>query len=460
MPLPHPALPDARRISRALAEAGFQAFAVGGVVRDLLLDRSPHDIDLVTDATPDVVARLFPSAVLVGQPYGVVGVPTPHGVIDVATFRSEANYLDRRRPATVAWATAEADVKRRDFTINGLLMNLETRAVVDSVDGQRDLQLGLIRTIGDPATRFKEDPLRLLRAVRLKAELEFQYDPATYAALGAHASEIHHVSAERITVELNRLFRSANRRAGLTDLDGTGLLAAILPEVAALHGVPQPREFHREGDVFDHTLRAVASLPIEAPTILVWATLLHDVAKPLVLTVSDRGHRPTLATPEHATRSAALAVAIATRLKFPAEERDAIEWLIHHHMSLAGIEAMRPAKRERYLLDPRFPLLLELHRADVLGTEPSDLGLYEHDLALNRAAKARHARHLAAVPPALVTGDDLQRELGLEPSSRIGILLESLRDAQLAGKITTQRDALSLARQLIQRQSLNRSVPH
>ncbi len=431
-----------------LVRAGHEAYLVGGTVRDLLLKRAPHDYDIVTSAPPDVTQRLFPHHTTVGLPFGVVGVVIGTDVIDVATAREETDYRDRRRPSRVRWSSLDADVRRRDFTVNGLLLDPASHEVVDHVDGRRDLALGLIRTIGEPANRFHEDPLRLLRAARLKNELVFQYDPATYRAMAPLAAEVAHVAPERIRTELDRMWALPSRAEALSDLDALGLLAVVLPEVAALHGVPQPRRYHREGDVFAHTHAALAALPKEAPLTLVWATLLHDVAKPAVLAFepseTDRGIR----TPAHAERSAELARAILDRLHCTKLDRETVTWLIAHHMSLKDIEAMRPVKRERYLTHPDFPLLLELHRADVLGTDPSDLSLYEHDLALYRAMQHAHGLATVQAPP-LVTGSQLMDELGLPESDRIGWLLDELRDAQLRGQVTTRQAALILARRLI-----------
>ena len=348
---PHPAYSDALDILRRLEVAGYEAFFVGGAARDLLLNREPHDLDIVTNAPPTSTQQLFPHHTPVGAEFGVVGVITDHGVVDVATYRSEADYADRRRPATVAWSSKETDVRRRDFTVNGLLYDPTQQQVVDLVDGERDLKLGLIRAIGDPVERFREDPVRMLRAVRLKAQLTFQYDPRTYQAIKPLAGELAHVANERVRTELDRMLALPSRADALTDLDELGLLEQVLPEVAHLRGIPQPRQYHREGDVFDHTMKAIGSLEIDAPLFLVWATLLHDVAKPQVIEF-DSSAQPTIRTPDHAQRSAEVATRIAERLAFTRYNRETIAWLIEHHMSLKHIESMRPAKREQFLLDP------------------------------------------------------------------------------------------------------------
>lgn len=440
----------AAHIVQKLHEANFEAYWVGGCVRDTLLGRIPKDYDIVTDASPDDIKLLFPEHHAAGAVFGVIVVHYPEATYDVATYRTESGYSDRRRPDHVAWATSQQDVTRRDFTVNGLLYNPETEQVVDYVDGQRDLKLKLIRFIGDPAQRVEEDPVRMLRALRLKHELNFQLDKPSFDAIAQHAELIRHVSGERIRQELNRLLLTPTRAEGLHDLDQTGLLAIILPELEALKGTPQPQEYHQEGDVFDHTLRAVTSLGDHVPVFLVWAVLLHDVGKPETLAYADEHRMPRITTYHHAEHSAALAERIFRRLRFSRNEIETMTWMIAHHMSLLRIEEMRPARREAYVLDPRFPWLLELHRADAAGTIPRDLSLYAHDLKLYERMKAEHERQKHTQPPLLLDGHGLQRALKLEPGPKIGKLLEEIRNAQLHGQIQTKQEAIGLAKRLIQ----------
>lgn len=432
---------DAAGIVTQLRSAGYEAYWVGGCVRDLLLRRTPKDFDVATNATPEQIEQLFPNNHPVGKAFGVILVTTPSGTVEVATYRSEEGYSDNRRPDQVRWTTAKGDVARRDFTVNGLLYDPVSQEVVDYVDGQRDLALGLIRAIGDPATRFAEDPLRLLRAIRLKNALGFQYDQATYQALRASAALIRHISSERIGDELSRMLGHASRVAAVRDLDQVGLLELLLPEVAATKGTPQPREFHQEGDVFEHLLRSLAAVPADGPSFLAWAALLHDVAKPQVLRYPAPGTSGRITTYGHAKQSAAVARRILTRLRQPATEIEVVTWLIAHHMSLAHIEQLRPAKQEQFVLDPRFPWLLELHHADAAGALPVDLSMYTKNVALYKRMKAAHERQIATTPPRLLTGYDLIA-LGIPAGERIAQLLESVRNAQLEGRITTKHDAL------------------
>ena len=436
---------DAQVVVQILRSNGHEAYWVGGCVRDILLGLQPKDYDISTSATPDEVGHLFVDHHPVGKAFGVLLVTTPTGPVEVATFRSEQGYTDRRRPDVVAWTDAKSDVQRRDFTINGLLYDPIVKRVIDYVDGQRDLQLGLIRAIGDPAARFKEDPLRMVRAVRLKNALGFQYDQATYHALKATIHDIVHISMERIGNELQRCLAAPSRLQAVQDLDRLGLLAILLPELEQTKGTPQPIEFHKEGDVFDHLLHSLGSLPANAPAFLAWAALLHDIAKPQVLRYPPSGALGRITTYGHAAQSAAVAGRILTRLRLPSTEVALVSWLIKQHMSLAHIDRLRPHKREQFVLDPRFPWLLELHHADAAGALPVNLSLYNENVKLYKRMKAEHAVAKATTPAPLVDGHDLIAA-GIPEGPAIATLLEHIRDAQLMGKITTKNAALELAR--------------
>ncbi len=440
---------QAIRIVTALQRVGHEAYFAGGAVRDFLLGREPQDYDVATNATPDEVARLFPDHLTIGAQFGVVMVKTTDGVVEVTTFRNESGYHDRRRPSDVVWSTAKEDVQRRDFTVNGLLYDPVTSQTLDYVGGRQDLALGLIRTIGDPLARLSEDPLRMLRAIRLKHQLTFQLDKSTFDAIRTLRAEITHVSAERVRDELSQMLDGPWRTEALWDLDECGLLLELLPEIEALKGTPQPPQYHREGDVFAHTLRAVGTLPADAPLFLVWAVLLHDSGKPQTTRYEERAGQPTITTHDHARVSAGIAEAVLRRLKLPKTEIQTVSWLIAHHMSLARIDQMRPARREAYVLDPRFPWLLELLKADASGTTPTDLSLYVADMKLLEKMRAQHGAMQTERPELLVDGHILERELNLQPGPVIGQLLEHIRDAQLAGQIRTTQQAIALARSLL-----------
>lgn len=439
----------ATQVVHTLQRKGYQAYFVGGSVRDLLLGREPKDFDVATSASPDAVAHLFPNHITVGKQYGVVMVKTSDGVIEVTTFRSESLYEDRRRPSTVKWSDAKQDVQRRDFTINGLLFDPVTNETFDYVGGKQDLKLGLVRTIGDPLERFEEDPLRILRAIRLKNQLGLQYDKATFDALRQLRDEVSHVSAERIREELNAMLDGKWRVDAVLDLERSDVLGVLLPEILALKGTPQPRQYHQEGDVFDHTVKALGTLPPDSPLFLVWSVLFHDSGKPMTLGYEERDGEQIITTHDHARVSASIAKAVLRRLKFPRTEIETVYWLIAHHMSLARIDQMRPSRREAYVLDPRFPWLLELLKADASGTTPTDLSLYVEDMNLLDRMRSEHGRMHKDRPELLVDGHTLERELNLAPGPVIGQLLEQIRDAQLAGQLKTSDEAIAFARTLL-----------
>jgi poly(A) polymerase len=228
----------ANSICDRLASAGYQALLVGGCVRDLLLRREPADYDVATDATPDEVLELFPNGVTVGAQFGVILVPRDGSKVEVATFRSDIGYADGRHPDRVAFSgSPEEDVKRRDFTINGLLMRHNTGAVLDFVGGQDDLRAGVVRAIGEADRRFAEDKLRMLRAVRFAARFGYEIEAETFRAIWRHAREISQVSCERIREELTKMLTEGAARRAFELLDSSGLLAELLPEITALRGV-------------------------------------------------------------------------------------------------------------------------------------------------------------------------------------------------------------------------------
>ncbi len=434
----------ATQLVQTLQNNNFEAYFVGGAVRDILLGETPKDIDIVTSATPEQVEELFKNVHPVGKQFGVMLVSFKDEVFEVATFREETDYTDKRRPQNVKWTTAQQDVLRRDFTVNGLLFDPVADKIIDFVEGERDLKIKVLKFIGNPKERIAEDPLRILRAIRLKNQLGFYYDKATFDALKDLREEVRHVASERIGHEIDLMLGNKNRIGALEDLDKLDLMEIIFPEVDNLKGTPQPSEFHQEGDVFDHAMSAVGALNDDAPSFLAFATLLHDVGKPEVLNYPKGDGRIT--TFEHAKVSSQIAQKILRRLKFPRTYIETVCWMIERHMSLIGIESMRPNKKELFLLDPRFPWLLELHRADALGAKPADLSLYEHNLKLYEKAKAQHQKTKQELQPLLVDGYDLQRALKLDPSPKIGELLEEIRDKQLQGEITSKEEAIEFAK--------------
>ncbi|HEY4818047.1 MAG TPA: CCA tRNA nucleotidyltransferase [Candidatus Acidoferrum sp.] len=424
----------ANSICEVLRSAGNEALLVGGCVRDLLLGREPADYDVATDATPDEVMALFPDNVAVGAQFGVIVVPRDGLKVEVATFRADAGYSDGRHPDAVVFArTPKEDVQRRDFTINGLLMRNDTGEVLDFVDGQADLRAGIIRAIGEPYRRFQEDKLRLLRAVRFAARFGFTIEPATFDAMRRHAREITQVSAERVRDELTKLLTEGAARRGFELLDETGLLAEVLPEIAAMKGVEQPPQFHPEGDVWIHTRLMLEQLPAGTSPTLAWGVLLHDVGKPATFrSAAETGDR--IRFDGHVDVGVRMAQDITRRLRFSNEDAEQIVALVDNHMRFKDVEQMRASTLKRFVRLPRFEEHLELHRLDCLSSHRrlESYGFVTRTLAETPPEQIRPAR--------LLTGEDLL-EMGYQPGPVFSEMLRAVEDAQLEGQLKTKDEA-------------------
>ena len=419
----------ALRVVETLRQAGFQALLAGGCVRDLALGRVPKDWDVATDAGPEEVAALFEHTVPVGVQFGISVVVLDEGDYEVARFRRDGPYRDGRRPASIDPADAHADAQRRDFTINGLFYDPESNAILDYVGGQQDLDAKVIRAIGDPAARFAEDHLRLLRAVRFAARLGFAIEPATWDALCVRAECIASVSAERIRDELTLLLTEGGAVRGLSLLDESGLLKVVLPEVAAMRGVPQEAEFHPEGDVWTHVQLLFEYLDKPSAE-LAWSALLHDIGKPATMVRAER-----IRFHGHDAVGAKTAAAICGRLRMSNEARRVICTLVADHMRISHVRQMRLSTLVRLLREPHFPELLELHRADCLASH-GKLDLYEFCQEQLAELKKEHLR-----PPALLTGNDLIA-LGFAPGPLFREILAAVEDAQLEGQLDSYQAAL------------------
>lgn len=424
-------------VVRRLQQAGFEAFWVGGCVRDRLLGREPTDYDVATSARPEQIEALFAHTVPVGRQFGVILVREAGHEFQVATFRAEADYADGRRPGRVSFCDARADARRRDFTVNGLFFDPVGDRLHDWVGGQADLRARIIRTIGDPQARFEEDRLRLLRAVRFAAQLDFQIESETAAALRAHAARIREVSAERIRDELLKLFRPPHAARGLDLLRDSGLLAQVLPELApALHCEQSP-DYHPEGTLYNHLRLMLEHLPAEAPPALPWAVLLHDVGKPA--TAERDPVTGSIHFYGHEKVGAVLAATLLRRLRFPRRQIEEIVGCVRRHMQFKDVRHMRPATLRRLILRETFPLELELHRLDCLGSH----GRLDHYEYLRQQA-AELAQRPQLRPP-LLTGHDLIA-LGMNPGPALGALLAEIREKQLQDELQTPEQAREFAR--------------
>lgn len=427
----------ATEIVRRLQTVGHSAYWVGGCVRDSLLGREPEDYDVATSARPEQIEALFPRTIPVGRKFGVIIVLEGGHEFQVATYRAEADYHDGRHPEKVTFTDAQADASRRDFTVNGLFFDPVQKKLHDWVGGEADMSAKRLRTIGDPGERFAEDHLRLLRAVRFAAQLDFTIEPATLAAIRANAAKILTVSAERIREELIKLFRPPHAARGLELLRESGLLEHVLPEIAATVPCEQSPDYHPEGTVFNHIKLMLANLPADAAPSLAWTALLHDVAKPVTATCDEK--TGAIHFYGHEKVGAEMAEALLQRLKFPRRQTEEIVAAVRHHMQFKDVKAMRKSTLRRMLLRETFPLEMALHRLDCLGSH-RQLDHYEF-----MQEQAKELEHRPEIRPPLLTGDDL-KELGVEAGPKMGKLLAELREKQLQDEFTTAEEARAWVR--------------
>jgi len=423
----------ARRVAARLRGAGHIAWFAGGCVRDALRGVEPADYDIATDAAPAEVEALFPRTVSVGAKFGVICVMDGPWQYQVAAFRADGVYLDGRHPIRVTSASPETDAHRRDFTVNGMFLDPGTDQVIDFVGGRADLDARLLRAIGDPAARFAEDRLRLLRAVRFATTLGFEVDPGTWRAVCADAGAIHEVSAERIRDEICRTLAHSSRIRGFDLLDQAGLLRTVLPEIEGLKGCEQPPQFHPEGDVFVHTRGMLGLLDPDASLRLVLAVLLHDIGKPPTATVDADGR---IRFNGHDRAGARMAERVLERLRFARADIDAVVGMVENHMTFKDVQRMRVAKVKRLMARPTYREEIELHRVDCASS---------HGLLDNHAfLLAREAEFAAEplIPPPLLTGRDLL-DRGWKPGPQLGSVLEALQNLQLEGRLRNREEALA-----------------
>lgn len=416
-----------------LQEAGFIAYYAGGCVRDQLMGVPPHDYDIATNAHPEQVQSIFRRTFAVGAHFGVIVVLDGTYEFQVATFRNDGQYIDGRHPESVTFATPEEDATRRDFTINGLFFDPIADQLIDYVGGQEDLRRKVLRAIGNPYDRFREDRLRLLRAVRFGTTLGFDLDGATWRAVCENAGHINEVSAERIREELVKILLSPRRVRGFDLLDESGLLAAILPEVEALKGCEQPPQFHPEGDVFVHTRIMLGLLPAEVSLPLVLSVLFHDIGKPPTFAIDETGR---IRFSGHDKVGAEMTESVMSRLRFSRTEIDATVEAVANHMVFKDVQQMRVSKLKRFLARPHMDDELELHRVDCTSSH----GMLDNYDYLK--AKREEFASEPLIPPPLITGRDLI-DLGLRPGPRFSEILEAVQSRQLEGTLTSHDDALA-----------------
>jgi poly(A) polymerase len=445
-------------IVKTIRQQGFQAYLAGGCVRDLLLSREPADYDVATSAKPNEVMEIFPESYAVGARFGVVLIPenssassvssalkassenqekvAENDTIEVATFRSDQGYTDGRHPDAVRFSQyPREDVIRRDFTINGMMLDPITNQVLDFVGGRKDLEAGIIRAIGDAEKRFAEDKLRMLRAVRFAARFDYEVEPVTFAAIQRHAPEIQIVSHERVRDELTRMLIEGRAHEAFLLLDETGLLSEVLPEISAMKGVEQPPEFHPEGDVFVHTLMLLDHLPHPCPLTLAWGALLHDVGKPATF----RRAPDRIRFDNHVEVGVKIAEAVCKRLRFSRGDTEQILALIDNHMRFGHVSRMKESTLKRFMRLPRFDEHLALHRADSLASH-GILSTYEY---LQEKLRETPQEHIHPTP--LVNGKDLIAQ-GYSPGPKFREILEAVEDAQLEGRLQSHDAALEYVR--------------
>lgn len=422
------------KVIKTLQDQGYQALYAGGCVRDMLLQIEPKDFDIVTNALPDDVESIFPKTVPIGKAFGIIMAIVNDLEFEIATFRKDSESSDGRRPDEVMFTEAKEDALRRDFTINGLFLDPVTDELLDFVGGKLDIDKKIVRFIGEPNKRIQEDHLRMLRAVRFKNNLDFQYHPDTYNAIKAHSHLILNISQERIQQELRKIMKDKNRAQAIRDLEDLGLLEYILPEIQRLKGVAQPPKYHEEGDVFEHTMLCIESMPEGLKESLYWAVLFHDTGKPDTFAYNE----DRITFYNHASVSGDIATDTLKRLKFPRRFIEHVTWLCEHHMSLFNVLDFNKRTRIKWYRKEWFLDLLEVHKYDVLGSRPSDLTGYNHISKLYD----EETSHLPKELPKLLSGYDIMNILDIPAGPKLKKIIDHLKEEQYLGHIKTKEEAL------------------
>lgn len=425
---------SARWVVERLQQEGFVAFYAGGCVRDMLRGEKPVDYDIATSARPEQVQQLFPRTYAVGAHFGVICVLVGDIEFQVATFRADGVYLDGRHPDAVTFSSPQKDAERRDFTINGMFYNPVSGEVIDFVGGRADLEAKILRAIGNPEDRFREDHLRMLRAVRFSATLDIEIEKETWQALKAHAASITTVSAERIREELVRMFLSPRRVRGFDLLDESGLMSVLLPEITNLKGCEQPPQFHPEGDVYVHTRKMLELLPEQVSVPLVFSVLFHDIGKPGTYSFDEEDQRIRFSG--HDKLGAEMTLRVMERLRFSRAEIDAAVEAVDQHMVFKDVQKMRVSRLKRFMSRPHLDDELILHKVDCASSHGA-LDNYEFLLA-----KRQEFANEPLIPPPLLSGRDLIA-LGWKPGPEFGRILEAVQTRQLEGTLKTREEALN-----------------
>ena len=424
----------AESLARRLQEAGHTAYFAGGCVRDELLGVTPKDFDIATDATPVQVQKLFPKSHAVGAHFGVIVVREREENFEIATFRTDGSYGDGRRPDTVEFSTPQEDAQRRDFTVNGMFLDPVTGRIIDFVGGLQDLRDRRLRAIGDAEARFREDHLRLMRAVRFATVLGYEIERETWAAVVANAESIARISVERTREELVKILLHPQRLRGFDLLAESRLLFHILPEMEALKGCTQPPEYHPEGDVWIHTRLMLGLLPESVSVPLVLSVLLHDIAKPATWSCDPAEGR--IRFNGHDKLGAEMSGDILRRLRFSNDAIAATVEAVANHMKFMHIQEMRTSRLKRWMASPTFPDEVQLHRVDCLGSHGM-LDNFEFVLA-----KQDEFASAPVIPPRLLDGHALMK-LGYPAGPVLGEILTAVQDAQLEGIIGDEAAALA-----------------
>lgn len=428
----------AYRVVETIAGAGYEAWWVGGCVRDLLQEKAPLDIDIATSALPEQVCSLFTKGMMENASIGAARVTMGKHTFEITTFREENILSDGRHPADVVFSTKEDDAQRRDFTVNAMYYQPVTREVFDPYEGEADLKEALVRFIGAPQDRIQHDPLRLLRAVRLRSQLHTttgsmgQYHPETYNALRACNTTVAALSGNRQLEELEKMLQCIQPSRALEDLWELGILQLFLPELSACKGIPQPAEYHHEGDVWDHLLRCIDACTAEHEPDIRLAALFHDCGKAVTFSRRER-----IRFDEHASASADLATKALMRLQMPKKRVEKIDWLIRHHMMMGSFDTMKDERKSHWYHHPWFLELTQLFWLDVAGTAPADFSFYNQIFADYQHFLDAHPR----LEKLLLTGHDIMDVVGIASGADVGRILGELKKAQIEKRVTGKAEA-------------------